>query len=70
MSKSNKKSVKEIFDKNDIDILGAEDAVRGLPLHQQIVSGSLAGMCEHLGLFPVDTIKVGYVCIIDPYASI
>ena len=33
MSESNKKSVKEIFEKNDIDILGAEDAVRGLPLH-------------------------------------
>lgn len=55
------KSVKEIFSGDSIDILGAEDSVRGLPLPQQIVAGSAAGMCEHLGLFPVDTIKARFV---------
>jgi hypothetical protein len=53
MSKSVKKKLEE-----DVDILGAEDSVRGLPFLQQIAAGSAAGMCEHLGLFPVDTVKV------------
>ena len=54
------KAVKGIFGGEDIDILGAEDSVKSLPLFQQVVTGSIAGMCEHLGLFPIDTIKVGW----------
>jgi hypothetical protein len=54
------KSMKEALSNDTVDILGAEDSVRGLPFLQQVAAGSFAGMCEHLGLFPVDTIKVGY----------
>jgi len=54
------RSVKEALSNDSIDILGAEDTIRGLPFLQQIVAGSFAGICEHLGLFPVDTIKVIY----------
>ncbi len=52
------KALKGIFGREEIDILGAEDSIKTLPLPQQIVAGSVAGMCEHLGLFPIDTIKV------------
>lgn len=52
------KSVKETLANDSIDILGAEDSVRNLPFIQQVAAGSAAGMCEHLALFPVDTIKV------------
>jgi len=56
------KSIKEIL-KEDVDILGVEDSARRLPFLQQIVAGSIAGICEHLGLFPVDTVKVRILVI-------
>lgn len=53
----------------EIDLLGAEDSIRELPFAQQVISGSAAGMCEHLGLFPIDTIKVFISQSLDSYAS-
>jgi hypothetical protein len=35
-----------------------EDSVHQLPIFQQIVCGGTAGVIEHFGLFPIDTIKV------------
>jgi solute carrier family 25 iron transporter 28/37 len=29
----------------------------GFPLHKHIIAGSMAGIMEHLGMFPVDTVK-------------
>ena len=60
------KALKGIFVRDEIDILGAEESVKTLPLFQQVVTGSIAGMCEHLGLFPIDTIKAFFGAIKSP----
>ncbi len=39
------------------DFYDWEERDEGFPLHSHIVAGSCAGIMEHLGMFPIDTVK-------------
>jgi hypothetical protein len=52
------KRLKKQIKGEDFDLLEAESSVKNLPLSKQIIAGSVAGLCEHLTIFPIDTIKV------------
>eukprot|EP00831_Metopus_contortus_P064785 TRINITY_DN57954_c0_g1_i1.p1 TRINITY_DN57954_c0_g1~~TRINITY_DN57954_c0_g1_i1.p1 ORF type:complete len:322 (+),score=41.43 TRINITY_DN57954_c0_g1_i1:27-968(+) len=51
------KAIKKIFKREEYDLLEGDAAVEGLPFLQQVCAGSCAGFSEHLGVFPIDTIK-------------
>lgn len=52
------------MDKLEEEDFEFEQEDRGdLPMKVHIVSGSFAGVMEHVALFPVDTVKVSYIFI-------
>ena len=47
----------------DLDYLDEYDPARGIPFSSHLLAGSVAGLAEHLLVFPLDTLKTNAQCV-------